>query len=335
MKMKKSTLIITAVVIVVMAVIVIGCIVAIRHEADKKGVISEEDDYSVGEERTDEPEEAEGTDMFAIFGVDSRSGQLGEGTRSDSIMIISLDHGAKTVRVASIYRDCMVHIEGHNYEKITHAHSYGGPELAMETINENFDLNIENYVTVNFESVAELVDKIGGVDIDITEEEADILKSDYPDISEAGVYTLDGEEAVSYSRIRHAEGGDYRRSERQRTVLFEIFDKTKEMETDERLEIMNDMMGEINTNYSSTKIAGLLYYMSQYSEQDTTAFPEVFYGGTVDGAWVEVPVTLTDMAKSIHEFFYKESDYEPSETVKEYSDALSAKASTANTDLRE
>lgn len=277
-------------------------------------------------------DEADGQETFVIFGVDSRSNQLGKGTRSDSIMIVHVNHDAKTVKVASVFRDCMVHIEGRSkFEKITHAHSYGGPELALSTINENFDLNATEYVTVNFNSVAKLVDQIGGIDYYITSEECKHMGSRF---TEAGTYHLTGDEAVTYSRIRKAAGGDYKRSERQRDMLFEIFEKSKTLPTIERISLVEEMLDEINTSYQQDEIIEILYYLSQYEITGMDAFPKVFYGGSVEGAWVEVPVTLVDMNAALHEFLFGTTDYTPSEAVKEYSETLRNKVSGANNDLR-
>ncbi|MBP3678644.1 MAG: LCP family protein [Agathobacter sp.] len=292
---------------------------------------TEEDDKQVYVPSTQtEVEEADGQETFVIFGVDSRTNQLGKGTRSDSIMIVHVNHDEKTVKVASVFRDCMVHIEGHKFEKITHAHSYGGPQLALSTVNENFDLNATNYVTVNFNNVADLVDDIGGIEYYITDEEAGHLG-----FSGAGTYLLDGKEVVTYSRIRKAAGGDYKRSERQREMLFKIFEKAKDLPTGERIELVDEMLGEINTSYKQDEIVELLYHLSKYEIVAMDAFPKVFYGGSVEGAWVEVPCTLVDMNAAIHEFLFGTTDYVPSEKVKEYSDILRNKVSGPNNDFRD
>ena len=292
---------------------------------------TEDDDKQVDVPSTQtEVEEADGQETFVIFGVDSRTNQLGKGTRSDSIMIVHVNHDEKTVKVASVFRDCMVHIEGHKFEKITHAHSYGGPQLALSTVNENFDLTATNYVTVNFNNVADLVDDIGGIEYYITAEEAGHLG-----FAGAGTYLLDGKEVVTYSRIRKAAGGDYKRSERQREMLFKIFEKAKDLPTGERIELVDEMLDEINTSYKQDEIVELLYHLSKYEIVAMDAFPKVFYGGSVEGAWVEVPCTLVDMNAAIHEFLFGTTDYVPSEKVKEYSDILRNKVSGPNNDFRD
>lgn len=319
-----------------------------ENSSEKQEEKADSNENNAKEEPQKEPdyEEKTGTEDFAIFGVDTRATNLNSGTRSDSIMIVHVDHNEKQVKIASVYRDCMVHIEGHDYQKITHAHSFGGPELALQTVNENFDLDLEHYMTVNFINVGDLIDDVGGVEQDVTEKEASVIntfidqinrirKTSSSHIDSEGTYTLDGTQAVAYSRIRSTAGGDYKRAERQRTILFKVFEKAKDMNTLERLDMADKMLAQINTNFVSDDISSLLYYLSQYEITDMTAFPQVFYGGIVDGAWVEVPITLKDMDISLHEFLYEDTEYVPSERVEEYSNVLYGKASTPNEDLRE
>lgn len=277
-------------------------------------------------------EKRQGQETFVIFGVDSREDELGAGTRSDSIMIVHVDHTTGVVKVASVFRDCMVHIEDYGYEKITHAHQYGGPKLALSTVNENFDMQAGDYITVNFGSVAGLVDLLGGIEFTITDAEAAKMGERF---SGAGTYLLTGADVVTYTRIRSTAGGDYRRAERQREMLFAIFEKAKDFSAEERIELVEMMLDEIATSYRQDEVVDLLYYLTQYKITDMAAFPEVFYGGRIDGNWVEVPVTLVDMNASLHQFLFGEKDYTPSNRVQSYSNELEGKVSGANTDLRE
>lgn len=302
----------------------------VDEEASGDG-LSADEESAEPEEEPEPPKSLKGTQDVVFFGVDSRTGQLGAGTRSDSIMIVHLDHDTEEIRVMSIYRDCMVKLDGYGYEKITHAHSYGGPEFAMETINKNLDLDIKDYVTVNFNNVKELVDTVGGVELYVTQEEAAHIDG-VPDL---GLYTLDGAQALAYSRIRHATGGDYVRAERQRTVLFKLFEKMKTMDSGTKLSIADTMLRKINTNMRSEKVTEILLYLDRYEIAEMTAFPQVFYGGSVDGHWVEVPVTMEDMASSVHAFMYGDSTYSASDTVKGISNELLGKASVPNQDQDE
>lgn len=287
----------------------------------------------------DPPDPAEGKEVFVIFGVDSRKDKLGKGTRSDSIMLVSMNHTAKEVQVVSIYRDCMLYQEYNGtkkgYKKISNAHSYYGPEGAVSVLNENFDLNLEHFVTVNFGAVTEMVDRIGGVEIELSQKEIDILNASCKaQIAEPGVHLLDGEQALCFSRIRKI-GSDYARTERQREVLFEIFEKSKTMKEDERIDIAVEMLDEINTNYKEDDIVNLLYYLSEYKITTMTAYPQVFYGGSVDGSWVEVPCTLIDMNTELHKILIGETEYTPSDRVKEISTTLRNKVKEPNIDQRD
>ena len=205
-----------------------GCGKKKEKEEPKKEtnqVVQEEEEP---EEVEEEPEVNQET--FAIFGVDSRENNLGKGTRSDSLMVVNVDNTNKKVYIASVYRDCYVQIEGHGLDKITHAHSFGGPELAMDTLNTNFDLDIQKYITVNFMNVAELVDDMDGIEQDITEEETKYING-YIDelngirgtssahITEAGTYTLDGTKEEIIREVKDREQFSLRFSQKHRSLI--------------------------------------------------------------------------------------------------------------------
>ena len=180
----------------------------------------------------------EGYRNIAIFGVDSRSDDYGTGNRSDCIIIASINNKTHEIKLISVYRDTYVQIEGHGLDKITHAYSYGEAPLALKTLNENLDLNITEFVTVNFDSVSDAVDALGGIKMDITSAEVKYING-YIDetssvtgkksshITKAGTYVLDGVQAVAYSRIRYTSGGDYKRTERMRDVITAMLTKLK------------------------------------------------------------------------------------------------------------
>ena len=315
-----------------------------NSETDSQGSESSETETASEPEsntgtQIDPPDPAEGKEMFVIFGVDSRSDKLGKGTRSDSIMLVSMNHDAKEVQVVSIYRDCMLYqnYEGKEkgYKKISNAHSYYGPEGALSVINENFDMSLEHFVTVNFGAVTQMVDRIGGVDIKLSQKEVDIINASCEEQLEGpGVHHLNGEQALCFSRIRKI-GSDYARTERQREVLFEIFEKSKTMKEEERIDLAVEMLDEINTNYTEDDIVNLLYYLSEYEITTMTAYPQVFYGGSVDGSWVEVPCTLIDMNTELHKILLGETEYTPSDRVKEISEILRNKVKGPNIDQRD
>lgn len=187
---------------------------------------------------------------IALFGVDAPDGENG---RSDSIMIATIDPVHKKLKLTSIMRDSYVNIPDRGLDKINHAYAFGGPQLAIKTINENFGLNIEDYMTVNFSSLPIIIDALGGVDITITDEEV----SHIPGISSAGTYTLTGDQALAYSRIRYAEGGDYKRTERQRTVLEGLFAKALSMPASSYVSILDTVLPYVQTNMSSSTILSI------------------------------------------------------------------------------
>ena len=172
----------------------------------------------------------EGYTNYAFFGIDSQTGSMADrGNRSDSIIVVSINNSTKDVKLLSVYRDTYVSING-NYSKINAAYSWGGPELAISTINRNLDLNIEKYATVNFKILANIVDAVGGIEVKVDKSILKNLNNYIKDmnringghsskIPSAGTYTFDGNQAVAYSRIRYTAGGDLARAGRQREVL--------------------------------------------------------------------------------------------------------------------
>lgn len=187
---------------------------------------------------------------IALFGVDSADASTG---RSDSIIIATIDTIHKKLKLTSVMRDSYVNISGIGNDKINHAYAFGGPQLAIKTLNENFNLNIEDFVAVNFESLPKIIDMLGGVTVDITSEEV----SHIPGISSAGTYNLNGAQALSYSRIRYATGGDYVRTERQRTILTKIFEKILTINPMKYPSLLNEVLPMVQTSLDYSKILEL------------------------------------------------------------------------------
>ena len=187
---------------------------------------------------------------IALFGIDAEDGGVG---RSDSIIIATIDTTHKKLKLISIMRDSYVAIEGHGNDKLNHAYAFGGPQLAIKTLNENFDLNIDDFVAVNFTTLPKIIDMLGGVTIDITSEEV----SHIPGIDAAGTYTLTGEQALAYSRIRYASGGDYVRTDRQRTVLSKVFEKVLSINFTQYPSLLSEILPMVQTNLDYSEILNL------------------------------------------------------------------------------
>ena len=221
---------------------------------------------------------------IALFGVDSREDQLEKGTRSDCIMLAVIDQNSKKVKLVSVYRDTYLLISGRKLDKVTHAYAFGGPQLSLSTLNTNLDLNIKEFATVNFDSLVDIVDAIGGVKIKIESSEvkyindyitatAEIVGKPAKTISSAGTYTLDGVQAVAYSRIRYTAGGDYKRTERMRTVLMAIADKAKTLGVSELNRLAKTVLPKVYTNINADEIISLLPQLATYSFDESMGWP--------------------------------------------------------------
>lgn len=266
---------------------------------------------------------------IAIFGVDSRSNNLGKGNRSDCIIIASINNDTKEVKLASVYRDTYVQIERYGLDKITHAYSYGEAPLAISTLNTNLDLNIKEFVTVNFDSVAEAVDALGGIEMDITSAELKYINGYIDETSKVtgksskhlttpGRQILDGVQAVGYSRIRYTEGGDYKRTERMRDVIQAMVNKAATKSIPEINKILDIVLPKAYTNISKNEIISLIPTMMSYKITDSIGWPYNTRGITLD-RWYGVPITLESNVTRLHQELFGETDYIPSETVRNIS----------------
>lgn len=238
-------------ILVVIAIIFSGGYFYIHNKLSKMNKVEiDKADLGISQDISTNYNNTDKIKNIALFGVDAPDGESG---RSDSIMIATIDPVHKKLKLTSIMRDSYVNIPDRGLDKINHAYAFGGPQLAIKTINENFGLNIEDYMTVNFSSLPIIIDALGGVDITITDEEV----SHIPGISSAGTYTLTGDQALAYSRIRYAEGGDYKRTERQRTVLEGLFAKALSMPASSYVSILDTVLPYVQTNMSSSTILSI------------------------------------------------------------------------------
>ena len=267
---------------------------------------------------------------IALFGIDSREDDYGRGNRSDCIIIASINKKTNDVRLVSVYRDTYLLLTGRSFDKVTHASSYGGAELAVSTLNANLDLNIQEYVTVNFDAVVDAVDALGGITMPITSDEVKYINS-YIDennrvtghnsshITTAGTYKLDGVQALAYSRIRYTSGGDYKRTERMRDVLEAMLKKAKSLSVSELVNFVNIMLPKISTNISSTDIIGLAPTLMNINVSESKGWPEETQGSMIGGVYYGVPVNLEDNVETLHKELFDQEDYTCSETVKDIS----------------
>ena len=262
---------------------------------------------------------------IAIFGIDSREDTYSKGNRSDCIIIASINNNTKEVKLLSVYRDTYVEIEGHGLDKITHAYSYGEAPLAIKTLNSNLDLNIKEFITVNFDAVKDIIDSIGGVEMSITSEEVPHISG----ITKAGTYNLTGEQALAYARIRYASGGDYKRTERMRDVLTAVANKVKTMNVSQLNNLVDELLPKVYTNITAADIFSLFPSIASFNITESIGWPYETKGITLD-RWYGVPVTLESNVKQLHQELFNETEYEPSETVKTISNSIVQRTGYSN-----
>lgn len=202
---------------------------------------------------------------IALFGVDSTDSTSG---RSDSIMVATLDPIHNKLKLTSFMRDSYVSINGYGYDKLNHAYAYGGPSLSINTLNTNFGLNITDFAAVNFSSLPKIIDYFGGITLNITDEELEYINgyikhinsidgTNSPSITSAGTQVVDGVQALAYSRIRYTSGGDFERTQRQRTVLSALFDKALNLPASQYLSAVTNLSQYITTSLDSSEMLSL------------------------------------------------------------------------------
>lgn len=274
---------------------------------------------------------------IALFGLDSREGELDKGVRSDCMMIASINNETDEVKVVSVYRDTLLQHQDGSYDKANAAYSYGGPEEAIALLNRNLDLDISTYVSVNFNAVADAVDLLGGITLDLTDEEvfwlngyaaevADVTgRARSTELEGAGEHEVDGAQAVGFARIRYTSGSDMKRTERQRIVLEKIMQKAKKSNLSTLNKIVDKVFPQISTNLTVGNILGMASNILSYEIGEMSGFPfnveptENVRG--MDGSYL-ASVGHADNVRQLHQFLFEEAEYQPSEKVQAISDDI-------------
>ncbi|MBO5484695.1 MAG: LCP family protein [Lachnospiraceae bacterium] len=271
---------------------------------------------------------------IAIYGVDSRANDLKKNTRSDSIIVASIHKKTHNVILTSIYRDTYVRIEDHGFDKINHAYAFGGPDLAVNTINTNFDLNIQDFITVNFSALSNVIDGLGGITLNIHKDElkwvnayardvAKINGMEFTKIKKPGKQTVSGVQATGYCRVRYTAGGDFTRAKRQRKVLEAIFAKAKKTNPVTLLRVMDDVLPQIYTSMTTSDILNMAVYLPFYNITSQKGFPyDMDCHRASNGIYYDFPTTLSSNVTKLHKKLFGTKDYKPSETVLEINRAM-------------
>ena len=277
-----------------------------------------------------------------LLGVDSRDMSNIKGTRSDMIMIASINKETNEVKLTSVYRDTYLKLgDTSTYDKITHACVYGGPEMTMKSLNQAMDLNITNYAIVNFKAAADLVDAIGGITVDVQQGEIyqlnkytaatarNIGRSNYQLVKAPGVQTLEGVQAVSYGRIRKGVGDDFKRTERMRIVVSKVFEKAKTMSFSELKKIIDMMVPQAKTNLRMNDILALGIRLPQYNISTGSGWPYKWTTGTINKISYVFPAGLVANTTMLHQEVFGQTDYVPSATVNSIGNEIAARIEAA------
>lgn len=273
---------------------------------------------------------------IALFGLDAREGEsIESGVRSDSMMVASINNETNEVKVVSIFRDTLLKQQDGTFDKANAAYSYGGPQEAIALLNRNLDLDIKNYMSVDFKALSDVIDALGGMELELTAEEvvhmnnycvetSEVTGKDYERIEPevAGTYHLNGVQATSYARIRATAGGDYKRAERQRLVIEKIVEKAQKANLKTLDKIIDVVFPQVSTSFSSKDLIGIAANALSYQLGETQGFPYSIADTDVvdgyEGSYV-VPSDFDGDVKKLHEFLFNEKDYQVSDTVKEIS----------------
>lgn len=297
-----------------------------------------------------------GTQVIALVGVDARGvegSELAESMNSDTIILCCIDHDKQEIRMVSIMRDTWMNMakytdEYYEFDKANSAYNRGGPESMLSMLNTNLDFTLTDYVTVNFKALADAIDVLGGLDIEMTNAECVHANNYNREVSEAQgveyeaipydedlgddyseVRHVSGALATSYARIRYGGGDDAKRTSRQRIVINLMVQKLKQNPT-KIPEILDKVMGNVSTSLTKNEILELGMHAVTYTMGTSYAYPfQLCYGENVVNALGEdvvIPVTLEFNVRELHEYLYPGLSYEPSAAVTEYSDYIARKS---------
>lgn len=272
----------------------------------------------------------EGYTNIALFGLDNRgSGDYDTGN-SDAILIASINNENKEVRLVSVYRDTYLSIGDGKYYKCNSAYERGGAKQAVQMLNSNLDLDIKDYVSVDWGALVETIDDLGGIDIEVTDEEVDKINEytveivmmtgkDTTTLTESGMVHLDGTQATSYARIRKLAGDDYMRTARQRIVLQAMLEKAQKADIGTLNKVCNDVVDDISTTLTLKQMLILAKDVGSYKLVETTGFPFELTTASLDSGDTVVPVELENNVTELHQWLFNDADYSPSQTVQSIS----------------
>lgn len=329
------------IILAVAEIFTLALIFSYAYVARLMGSIQKPDNFNANQVRNevmtaDQKKHMTGYRTIAVFGVDSRDGNVSKGTNADVIMLCNINRGTGEIKIVSIFRDTYLNInEGNTYNKINAAYANGGAAQALAAINRNLDLDVTEYVTFNWKSVADGINMLDGVDIDISKAEfryinsfitETVEKTGVPSVhlKSAGLNHLDGVQAVAYARLRKMDT-DFARTERQRLVIQKSFEKAKKADLGLLNRILLMEVDQIGSNLTFSDFTELLLDIGKYHIGETGGFPYSRGDMTIGkkGDCV-IPQTLETNVAQLHKFLFDKDSYEPSDMVKKISAKIAA-----------
>lgn len=300
-----------------------------RTNINTENIVINEEVAEKNKVEREEVQEQKGYRNIALFGVDARDGDLGKGSRSDTIIIASINLDTHEIKLVSVYRDTYLNLGNDSYNKCNGAYAKGGPEQAMTMLNINLDMDITDYVTIGFSGLIEAIDALGGIDIEVTEAEikhlnnyqlcmAEEMGVDYTPVTKTGVQTLNGMQATAYCRIRYTKGDDFRRAQRQRDVLGAMMIKAQGASLATLQNVVTAVLPSVNTSLKVSEIISVLSAVAEYNVVASEGLPfenertNATIGSKGDCI---IPLTLEENVEILHELLYGDTNYKPSKEV--------------------
>lgn len=318
-------------VLIVLAVAIFSYVLSITSKLDR--VDTKGNNFAINSQVD---KDLNGYRNIVILGSDARKGEGYDGSRTDAIIILSIRKRDGHIKMISVMRDSYLKMKGEAgnlvLDKLTHAHVFGGGVNTISALNRSLDMNIREYVVFNWKTVADTIDTLGGIDVNVKSNEIGDLNywgpetgenvgRPYKKIKKTGVQRIDGVQATTYCRIRKNSGGDTGRANRYKKVMAGVLKKA--VTSPGKLgELSRKVMPNVRTNMTQLQVATLILRSPTFDMGKSISYPKSYYGGIIGGVWYAVPTTLNDNARWLHRKAFEQNNYTPSATLSGINDEI-------------
>lgn len=321
-------------IVAVFLILILGVLAFAANKLGKMDSIKLKD-IKINDLSKETKEGMKGYTTLALFGLDNRSNGNFKSGNSDTIIVASINEDTGEIKMASVYRDTYLDIGDGTFKKANAAYANGGPQQAVDMLNTNLDLNITDYVAVDFNALVDAIDSLGGIELEINSVEATNMSGFIDEINGltgkssshvgAGTQVCDGVQATAYARIRQTIGWDFKRTERQRIVITKMFEKAKQSDILTLNSMLDKILPKVSTSLSTTELLSLASGAAKYNMGENIGFPfEHEDGGFGKLGDIVAPVDLENNVVQLHQFLYANDSYIPSQKVKDISATIHA-----------